>query len=420
LTRRTRNWEQSIAAHDQALAAHAAALAPIADMGRALEGLAARIDRLDALLAEPPGANGAAVAPPAAEEIALPAPPRQRPQPSSFPRRDGRLRILGVNDMFPLISETYIREELLSLVGLGADVAWFRHTPGPAPMPVAEPVFDDFDAAIRTVSPDVAIVHWVTTAHLSLPLFERHQLPFGVRGHSFDFDRERLGELLAHPLCIGAWTFPSSEYRVEGAHSLAPIVSPELPRPRAVVRDKVVSLSAGLPKKDWPLLLEAFDLIDGADRRLVLGVTIDHEDTATALLRACQGLQNPPLVQVNTVREDVFELLSKTALVIYTLRPDARFGMPMSIADALCAGCSVVVPDRPEALQYAGPDARPYGTAAEIAAHAAQVLAGGEAIEAEWERNRVYGAARFCDPQVARRFDAQLREGLTRVRTASA
>ncbi len=414
--------QSRVATHDDALVALPA-------MGRALEGLAARIDRLDGLTAGlwsagpapgppvPPGRVESAGADESAASLVR-HPRRPRPQPS-FTSRDGHLRILGVNAMFPLISETYVREELLSLVPFGADIAWYRSMSVPAPLPVPEPVFDDFERAIDVVQPDLAFVHWLTAASSNLPLLERHALPFGVRAHGFDFDRDVLRELMGHPLCIGAWTYPSPAFEMPGAHPLAPIFSSaELLQPPAAVRDKVVSVSAGLPKKDWPMLLDAFDRIHLGDRRMIIGATVGFEATPSALVRACEELGNPPLLQMNMVREDVLALLPRTAVSIYTMRPGERFGMPMSIVDALCAGCSVIVPDWPEAIEYAGPDARAYRTAEDIARHAHEVLAGGPEIEAEWLRNMLYGRQRFCDPQAPVRFNGELRDGLARVRAA--
>jgi glycosyltransferase involved in cell wall biosynthesis len=321
--------------------------------------------------------------------------------------------VLGVNTMFPLISETYIHEELSSLVPHGTEIAWFRHEAGPAPMPVPEPVYEDFDRAIAEFRPDAAMIHWLTTVEASLPLLERHELPFGVRAHSFDFEEDALRRYLGHPMCIGAWTYSSPPYSLDGVHALEPIFSSvETLRPRAARRDKVVSLSAGLPKKDWPLLLDALARIHGADRRVIVGVTIGVEENPAELARACRDLPNAPLLQVNMVRPDVLSMLAETAVAVYTLRDDVRFGMPMSIVDALCAGCSVIVPDRPEAIDFAGPHARPYRTAEDIAAHAHEVLAGGPAIEAEWDANREYGMRRFADPERSRRFYEELRGDL--------
>jgi hypothetical protein len=406
----------TLEAHAAALATHTAALESLPAMGRALEGLAARIDRLDAVTADRPAAEVA----PEATVPPIPVPPRRSLAPRrGFPARDGRLRILGVNDMFPLISETYIRGELISLAQFGADIAWYRSMAVPAPMPVPEPVYDDFDQAIETMQPDLAMVHWVNTAKGHLHLFEQHQLPFGVRAHSVDFDRGELEELARHPLCVGIWTYPVDEFHVDGAHTLTPIlVASDFPEDSAGPRDKVVSVSAGLPKKDWPLLLDALDRVYDVDRRLIVGITCGHEDNPTRLAQACNALGNPPLLQVNMVREDVLRLLSRTAVMIYTLVPEAPFGMPMSIADALCAGCSVIVPDRSDAIEYAGPNARPYRTADDIVAQVEEVLRGGPKIAQEWASNRELGLSRFCDPNAPRQFDAELRAGLDRVRGA--
>ena len=81
----------------------------------------------------------------------------------------------------------------------------------------------------------------------------------------------------------------------------------------------------------------------------------------------------------------------------------------MSVAEALCAGCSVVLPDRPECREYAGPHFRGYRTPEDIARHAREVLAGGPAIEAERRANAEYGRARFCAPELGDRFYGELR-----------
>ena len=41
--------------------------------------------------------------------------------------------------------------------------------------------------------------------------------------------------------------------------------------------------SAGLPKKNFRLLLDALDRLPGVDRRLVIGLTVGHEGIAQEL-----------------------------------------------------------------------------------------------------------------------------------------
>ena len=64
-------------------------------------------------------------------------------------------RILGVNSMFLLITETYIHDELHSLEQLGAELAWFRQSRVPSPLKVSQPVYEDLEQAVAEVRSDV-------------------------------------------------------------------------------------------------------------------------------------------------------------------------------------------------------------------------------------------------------------------------
>lgn len=328
------------------------------------------------------------------------------------------LRVLGVNAMFPLLSETYIHDELHALELLGAELAWCRLTPAvPAPMPVAQPLYLDLEEAVADFRPDVLVLHWATFAHDQRERLARLGVPYGVRVHSFDFDPRLVADLLADPLCAGVWRYPSSAYDALGTHVLPPIFSTvaTLPPP-AAERTIVLAASAGLPKKDWPTLIAGLGALEGIDARIVAGVTVGHEALVHDVIALALAAPSPPLVQVNCTRDVVHGLLARTACFVYPLRPEVRFGMPMSVVEALCAGCSVVVPDRPEARASAGPHARTYRTSQDIERHAREVLAGGPAVEAEQEANRAFGRARFCDPAVPERFLGELRTGLDAAR----
>jgi hypothetical protein len=87
--------------------------------------------------------------------------------------------------------------------------------------------------------------------------------------------------------------------------------------------------------------------------------------------------------------------------------------MPMSIVEAMTSGLSVIAPDRPEVARAFGPDIRAYRTADDIAEHVRTVLAGGPAIDAERERNRVWARERFCDPELGKRFYAELADAVS-------
>jgi glycosyltransferase involved in cell wall biosynthesis len=327
------------------------------------------------------------------------------------------LRILGYNAIFPLFSETYIEEELETLADQGAEIAYSRKARPSDPMPVPRPVFDDLDVALRHFAPDLLFLHWTVWAHDELARLRQLGLPFAVRSHSFDFDPERSARIMSEPNCIGLWAFPAHAEVIPGAHSLPAMLRSvnSMPDP-APVRDAVVSVSAGLPKKDWDLMISALAGLPGVDRRIITAVTIGLEHLPDQLSQKLAGFPDPPRLQVNVPRAEVFDILAHTAVFLYTLEPGSPFGNPMSIVEGLCAGASVVVPDRPEALEFAGPRARGYRTSEDIVRHAKEVLAGGPEIEEEWRENRAYGRERFCDEMVGKRFFAEVTEALERWR----
>lgn len=232
-----------------------------------------------------------------------------------------------------------------------------------------------------------------------------------MRVHSFDMDPARVAAVAAHPYCVGVWAYPHHARLLPGAHPLPPLFTAvgDLPDP-APRRDLVLSVSAGLPKKDWPTLVEAFARLaeGGAECRVVVGVTYAHEDVPEEVRArfAARGARVP--VHADLPRPEVFGLLARTAALVYTLEPGRLFGMPMSVVEGLCAGASVVLPERPEARDHAGPGFRGYRGADDIVAHAHRALAGGPAVGAERRANRRYGRQRFCDPGLAARFHDEL------------
>jgi glycosyltransferase involved in cell wall biosynthesis len=323
------------------------------------------------------------------------------------------IRVLAYNAMFPLLSETYIGDEVEALAQCGAEVAFCAAGKRSAPMPVDHPVFDDLDDAVARFDPDVLLLHWATFARGERAALDRLGLPYACRIHSFDADPAVVAEVMADPNCVGVWAYPHIAERIPGALALPALFTAhaQLPPPSAE-RDLVLSVSAGLPKKDWDLLLDAFARLDGVPRRIVIATTAEYEDLPTKLVLKLQEHRDPPLLQVNLTRDQVFSLLARAAVLVYTLDPGQPFGNPNSIVEALCSGACVVAPDRPEARQMIGSGFRGYRSPDDIVTHVREVLAGGSEIEAERERNVAHGRAQFTDAALAKRFHAELSDAL--------
>jgi glycosyltransferase involved in cell wall biosynthesis len=335
---------------------------------------------------------------------------------------DGRpLRVLAYNSLFPLLPETYIGDEMHVLTAHGAQLAWYTLTWAPSPVTLREPLYTDIDAAIDAVDPDVLVLFWADFAVDSLPALERIGRPFAVRMHSYDFDVARGERLLSHPLCVGLWAYPHHAVQIDGAHPLPPLLASwdEFPEP-AAERPVVLLASAALPKKNWPVLVDAFAQLvaKGADCRIAVARTRNHEGQPDLLrdLIADAGAQIK--LSVDVPHDQVVELLARTSVVLYTKVDHGPYGMPRSIIEGMAARTSVVQPDRPEASLVAGPGCRTYVTADDIVAHVAEVLAGGDAIAQEQARNRAFAEAHYADPRTAARFAAELTEAVARHRGA--
>jgi glycosyltransferase involved in cell wall biosynthesis len=329
------------------------------------------------------------------------------------------LRVLGCNQMFPLMSETYIRDELEALVLSGAELAWYRDSPSISPMPVERPVYMDFEEAIAEFQPDLLFVHWATFAAHALPRIEATGLPWALRVHSFDYDPVNVARLRDHPNCVGVWAFPAQAREVAGTIALPPLFTSVPPLAACDgPRDVVLSSSAGLPKKDWDLLLDALSRFPDVDRRVIAAITNGHEGLPSELAQRLTAYERPPLLQINTPRETVIDLMCRAAVLIYTLVPELPVAMPMSVVEGLCCGAAVIVPDTPEGHELGGPHARGYRTAEDIAGHVREVLAGGPAIAAERRENMRYGRERFADPQLFAHFAEEVFTAVQRWRSA--
>ncbi|WP_284946556.1 glycosyltransferase [Acidisoma cladoniae] len=319
------------------------------------------------------------------------------------------MRVLSYNALFPLMSETYIEEEMLALEAQGASVAFAAYDQSVSPYPVRQTIYSGLDEAIAGHDPDVIIVYWTSHALGELDHLKRVGRPFALRVHSFDFDIADVMRVRDHPACVGVWAFPHHAAEVPGAHTLVPIFTTHAAMPPpAQDRTLVASISAGLPKKDWPLLFGVMDQVSDLERMIVLARSNGFEHVPDDVVEQAAGRPHPPTVTINMPRAEVFEVLSRTAVLLYTVVPDLPLGMPMSVIEGMRAGACVIAPDRPEMRALCGDGFRPYTTASDIVAHIREIMAGGDAIDSERHANRDRALACFCDPALGRRFHDEL------------
>jgi glycosyltransferase involved in cell wall biosynthesis len=324
------------------------------------------------------------------------------------------LRVLVHTEMYPVIPETYIGEDIRALEQAGAVVTVSAVLPAVSRAAgVPDPLLD-VDGAIEQSRPDVVLMHWSTHAVGQLPQMESHNQPFACRVHSFDIDSEIVRQLIEHPLCVAVFAHPNVVDQLPlGVIPLLPTVNPKTVIPESPPeRSLVLSVSAALPKKDFPFLVRAFASLPEFERAIILGRSNGFEEVPATVEKLVAEADPMIAVWIDVPRPDVLDQLARASVLVYTLEPGKSFGYPMSIVEAMLCGTIPITPDVPQARSVVGPNVRTYRVAEDIVRHTREVAAGGAKIERE-RAELVTTAQRHRDPAALTLLHDLLRDKLT-------
>ena len=266
------------------------------------------------------------------------------------PRRP--LRAVAHNALYPLMSETYIGDELEALRRCGVDIVMSRDEPAcvPTESRVEAPLFESFAAAIEAHDPDLVLMHWADTALRSRSFCAELGIPYALRTHSFDGGRTA-AELIDE-WCIGVWTPPLVDLGHVAARPLSTlVVDPGAPGDDARRTGRVVCVAAGLPKKDWPTMLGA-----AANAGVALDLIVAHTngyehitDDIQTMIATYDRLE--ATLSVNMPYDRVQDAIRSASALVYNLTPEQHIGQPRSVLEGGLAATPLVVPDH--ATMYA-------------------------------------------------------------------
>ncbi len=324
------------------------------------------------------------------------------------------LKVHVHTEMFPVISETYIGEDIAALEASGAIVTVSALEDAVSRAENAPVCRLDVDAAIEEAQPDVVLMHWATHADVNLPLMERHNTPFACRVHTFDVDRDLVSHLLAHPLCVAVFAHPHHlSLLPDGVQPLIPTVGAQTIIPESTSpRDLVLSVSAGLPKKDFPFLVDVMSELPEFERKIILARSNGVLDLPQEVVELAAARDPTIDVMVNVPRSQTIAEIARASVLVYTLAPTSTMGFPMSIVEAMLCGTIVIAPDRSEAHSIVGDELRTYHDGADIVRHVREVAKEGPRLEASREALR-QRARRHREPAELQRLHDALRDGLT-------
>jgi glycosyltransferase involved in cell wall biosynthesis len=311
------------------------------------------------------------------------------------------LRVLVHTAMYPVMSETYIGEDIDALEDSGADVTVSALAEAVSVSEGRAMPALDIDDVIARAQPDLVLMHWATHCEGQIPLMEKYDLPFACRVHSFDADPQLVRRIMDHPLCIGVIASPHQAGMLpSGVTPLLPSVGPWTVIPESANRrDRVLSVSAGLPKKDFRFLVQSMAELPEFDRMIIVGRSNGLEDVPATVEQVVAELDPSIRVCINIPRPEVLSLMAESSALLYTLARGARMGSPMSVVEAMLCGTIPVLPDRDESRAMVGDGARTYADRAELTAHVRAIARGGDDIDEE-RRKLIRNAQRYRDPDV--------------------
>jgi glycosyltransferase involved in cell wall biosynthesis len=269
-------------------------------------------------------------------------------------RRARPLRIVAHNGLYPLLSETYIGDELEALRRQDIDIVLSRNTAASVESQsrVDAPLFESLGRAISSHDPDLVLMHWAGVGLEARAEVAAAGVPYAIRLHSFDGGL-RMSDLI-NEWCVGVWAFP----HFQRDHRLVFDLDTLIIDPGSLGAEhrdrRVLSLSAGLPKKDFGGLMAAMALLPELPFEVTMATTNGFESLPTEVRKmiAEHGVNGSVIENLPFI--DGQHAVRSAGALIYSLAADEHIGQPRSILEAAIAGTPMVLPDDPAVRAIVG------------------------------------------------------------------
>lgn len=333
------------------------------------------------------------------------APNRQRILTRHATKNPSSIRVLYATDDYPQLSESYVENEIEYMRRQGVDVLVWSKLSSPSPYHVTGPVYrGPIRAVLRRWRPDVIHAHYLHTAKDLLDIAADELIPVTVRAHAFDISRPALERVANARATAAVYVFP---------HLIPPGLNSGSIRPLSAAidtsrfsngepkdRKMVLRIGAGLPTKDLPMFMEAAKSLPGYRFVLAVAQATGKREYIQVLRAINEALGNPVELRVDVPYCAAARLNAEAAIYLHTCDPAEPFGMPVSIGEAMAAGCYALVRNLPGAREYV----REGGTCYRSLADAVRLIQQTESWTfGQWELQRraaIESAQRFANERV--------------------
>lgn len=249
------------------------------------------------------------------------------------------MKILYALANHPQLSEMYVEAELNFVEKAGVETAvWSKGLPG-SPYNVTRKVYNGSLAEAESdFKPDFVHLHWTT---LALEHVNETKAPVTVRGHSFDFNLNRLNSLAAMDRVKAIFLFPHQAAAINNDKIVPLKVGYDTNRYYPVEnknKKQVIRCCAARPSKglnDYVLIAKMCP-----DFNFILCVAEVYGDPKFMpnMIAYAKNIGSPVQIRGNVPPDEMSELMRTSGISLHTLDLPQNVGMCISVAEGMASG----------------------------------------------------------------------------------
>jgi glycosyltransferase involved in cell wall biosynthesis len=286
------------------------------------------------------------------------------------------LRILYAVENFPQLSETYVTTEIAAMREQGVDVVVWAEHEAPVPYQTDVPILHgELNEAIAQVNPHMLHVHILHNALRYAPVAQAAGLSMTVRAHGFEVSEELLRAVTQASAVRAVFQFPhfmGHAFQSVDATKLRAMTccfDPNLYFPRGTPDHRlVVRTAVASPKKHLDGFIRMAAMCPRHRFVLVPCWSVGYPEHLDELHELNRSLGEPVEILVNRPHAEVAELVQRAGIYLHTHTLQDPYGMPVSIAESMAAGCYIIARRTPASAAFVADAGKTYDTEAEAAA----------------------------------------------------
>lgn len=283
------------------------------------------------------------------------------------------LRVLYALEEFPQRSEAYIRWELECMQRWGVQIeVWSRQKQPGSPYPTDVRVHrGSLEEALSEFRPHLVHSHWLHVGAQIASTVAKFGRTMTVRGHSFEHVESHLAAAHDHAAVERLYLFPhfAQDVAAKKVQPLSVTLNGELYYPESKDPRLVLRTGAGLPYKDLLTYIDVAAKCPDFCFVLAVATVITHEAFLDELEEYNRKLGSPVEIWRDVPAEELAATVRRAGIYMHTHAPDRhRYGMPISVAEAMASGCYIIARHCDDSVAYIGDRGGFYHNADEAAA----------------------------------------------------